>query len=129
MEEGCAVQQSNKFLSIEQFDELVKKWSNKNIKITKLEMDDVDEILMHLEKVAYENETPNIDGYEPIHNLQLNGEGMIQTENNDSQPLPSSLYEIPIENDTLYEFDGNSFLISTNRGTYKIECVDESPSK
>ena len=123
------MQQSDKFLSIEQFDELIKKWGNKHIKITKLEMDDVDEILMHLEKIAYENEIPTIDGYEPIHNLQLNGEGMIQTENNNAQPLPSSLYEIPIENDTLYEFDGNSFLISTNRGTYKIECVDKSPSK
>ena len=81
---------------------------------------------MKLEQVAYENEVPTIDGYEPVHTLQLNGEGTIQTENNMSAPLPSPLYEIPLENDTLYEFDGNRFIISTDRGVYKIEREDES---
>ena len=28
-----------------------------------------------LDKVTYKNETPTIDGYEPIHTLQLNGKG------------------------------------------------------
>ncbi len=118
------MEQRYKFLSIEQFNELLQKWSQAEIKISKLEMNDLDEIVMQLEKVSFKNETPTIDGYEPIHTLQLGGQGSIQTENNDSQPLPSSLYEIPLEDDTLYEFDGTTFLISTDRGVYKIERVN-----
>ncbi|MEI3614201.1 hypothetical protein [Pseudogracilibacillus sp. SO30301A] len=117
-----------KFLSIEQFNDLLKNWNNDQIKISKLEMNDLDEIVMQLEKVTYLNEAPTIDGYEPVHTLQLNGHGIIQTDNNDSQPLPSSIYEIPLENDTLYEFNGTTFLISTDRGVYKIERVDERSS-
>lgn len=118
--------QQYKFTSIEQFNDLLQQWNDQQIKITKLEMDDVDEITMNLEKITYENEMPTIDGYEPIHNLQLNGAGQIQTDNNNSAPLPSSLYEIPLQNDTLYEFDGETFIISTDRGTYKIERTDGS---
>lgn len=120
------LKQSYTFLSIEQFNDLLNKWNDSQIKITKLEINDLDEIVMHLEKITYENEIPTLDGYEPIHNLQLNGEGMIQTENNVSQPLPSSVYEIPIENDTLYEFNGTTFLISTSRGIYKINRLIEN---
>lgn len=120
------MEQQYTFLSIEQFNDLLTKWNDGKIKISKLEMDDLDEIVMQLEGVTYENEAPTIDGYEPIHTLQLNGQGTIQTENNFSEPLPSSLYEIPLENDTLYEFDGTTFLISTDRGVYKIERVHES---
>lgn len=115
---------SHTFLTIEQFNTLLNKWNDKQIKISKVEMDDLDEVVMQLEKIAYKNEIPTIDGYEPIYNLQLNGEGMIQSEHNPSQPLPSSQYDIPLENNSLYEFDGTKFIVSTNRGTYKIERVD-----
>lgn len=115
------LEQQYKFITIEQFNDLLKKWNDDKIKISKLEMDDLDQIVMQLEKVSYKNEIPTIDGYEPIHTLQLNGLGMIHTENDVSEPLPSSFYEIPIENDTLYEFDGITFIISTDRGVYKIE--------
>ena len=83
---------------------------------------------MQLEEVNYKNEAPTIDGYEPIHTLQLNGQQTIQTENNFSEPLPSTLYEYPLQNDALYEFDGTTLLISTVRGVYKIERVNESLS-
>ena len=43
-------------------------------------MDDLDEIVMQIERVTYNNEAPTIEGYEPIHTLQLNGLGSIQTE-------------------------------------------------
>lgn len=111
------------FLSIEQFNDLLQKWNDDKIKISKLELNDLDEIVMQLEKVTYVNEVPTIDGYEPIHTLQLNGSGSIHTKNNISEELPMSMYEIPLENDTLYEFDGTTFLISTDRGVYKIERV------
>ena len=120
------MKQQYQFLSIEQFNELLQNWNNDKVKISKLEIDDLDEIIMQLEEVSYKNEVPTIDGYEPVHSLQLNGQGMIETENDGSQPLPSSLYEIPLENDTLYEFDGTTFLISTDRGVYKIERLHQS---
>src|SRR5690625_1648844 len=111
------------FLSIEQFNDLLNEWSGNNIKISKLELDDLDETIMALEKITYVNEIPTIDGYEPVHTLQLNGTGIVQTENRVSQPLPSSIYEIPLEANTLYEYNGSTFLISTHRGAYKIELL------
>lgn len=69
---------------------------------------------MHLDKVTYVNEVPTIDGYEPIHTLQLIGTGSIETEHNMSVPLPTPMYEIALENDSLYEFDGKTFFINTN---------------
>jgi len=115
--------EEQQFLSIEQFNTLLNEWSGRNIKISKLELDDLDETTMALEGITYENEIPTIDGYEPVHTLQLNGIGIIQTENQVSQALPSSMYEIPLEDNSLYEFDGSIFLISTDRGVYKIELL------
>lgn len=113
----------HQFLSIEQFNELLQQWTNSKIKISKWELDDVDEVIMHLDKVTYVNEVPTIDGYEPIHTLQLNGTGSIETEQNMTVPLPTPMYEIALENDSLYEFDGSTFYINTSRATYKIEKV------
>jgi len=117
------VNQSSNFLTIEEFNDLLQQWNKDTVKISKVEINDYDEIIMQLQQISYENEVPTIDGYEPIHTLQLSGTGTIQTENNMSQPLPSSMYEIPLENNSLYEFDGETFIISTDRGVYKIERI------
>ncbi|WP_246202682.1 hypothetical protein [Virgibacillus doumboii] len=111
------------FLSIEEFNELLNQWSGQTIKITKFELDDLDETLMDLQHISYETNTRRLDDYEPMHELQLNGFGNMQTDANDPQPLPSQLYEIPLEDSSLYEFDGTRFLLSTSRGVYKIELV------
>lgn len=109
------------FLAIEQFNTYIQNWSNSKVKIMKLEMNDYDEVTMDLDSITYKNEILTIDGYEPIHTLQLNGTGTILTESSMSEPLPSPTYEIPIEKNTLYEFDGNTFIISTDRAVYKLE--------
>ncbi|WP_246206770.1 hypothetical protein [Virgibacillus ihumii] len=112
------------FLSIEEFNELLTQWNGQTIKISKLELDDLDETIVALDHISYAANTRRLDDYEPMHALQLNGTGNIQTDTaSASQVLPSSLYEIPIEDDSLYEFDGTRFLISTTRGVYKIELV------
>src|SRR5699024_11176819 len=73
--------------------------------------------------------TRRIDDYEAMHALQLNGSGKIHTDVNDLKPLPEALYEIPLEDSTLYEFDGETFLLSTDRGIYKIElAIEQAPS-
>lgn len=109
------------FLTIEQFNDLLKQWNGKNIKISKVEMDDYDETLMQLQNISYETNRGSIDDYEPIHSLKLIGDGKIQTDTGNYQDLPSSMYEIPLQDSTLYEFDGTEFLISTDRGVYKVK--------
>lgn len=108
-------------LTLEGFNDLLQKWSGKRLKIVKHESGDVDETLIDLSVVSYAKEPPSIDGYVPQYSLQLNGDGVIETMMNSYEALPSNLYEIPLEDDTLYEFDGTRFIISTSRGVYTIE--------
>ncbi|GAB3049632.1 hypothetical protein [Virgibacillus ainsalahensis] len=110
-----------RFLSIEEFNTLLNQWNGHPIKITKHEMDDIDETLMELEGLSYSTNTRSIDDYVPRHTLQLNGNGDIETTANTYEPLPSAIYEIPLGDTSLYEFDGSQFLISTERAVYKIE--------
>ncbi|QKY70788.1 hypothetical protein [Lentibacillus sp. CBA3610] len=110
------------FLTVEEFNDLLQQWSGETIKISKHELDDMDETLMTLEDITYEHNTRGrIDDYEPTHALHLNGTGTIETDTSEVQSLPSSVYEIPLEDSSLYEYDGHQFLLSTTRGVYKIE--------
>ncbi|WP_010531326.1 hypothetical protein [Lentibacillus jeotgali] len=109
------------FLTVEAFNDLLQQWNGKTIKISKHELDDLDETLMTLQGISYERNTRRLDDYEPMHALQLNGTGTVETDASNVQSLPSSVYEIPLEDNTLYEFDGKQFLLSTSRGVYKIE--------
>ncbi|GAA0437265.1 hypothetical protein GCM10008983_12570 [Lentibacillus halophilus] len=111
------------FLTIESFNKLLQQWSGDRIKISKHEQYDLDEILMTLQAISYERNTRRLDDYVPMHTLQLNGNGTMETDAREPQELPSSLYDIPLDDHSLYEFDGNQFLISTSRGVYKIERV------
>ncbi|MFD2043476.1 hypothetical protein ACFSTA_03700 [Ornithinibacillus salinisoli] len=115
-----------KFLSIEEFNDLLQQWNGQTVKVTKHEMDDLDQTVLHLRDVSYARNTRRIDDYEPMHSLHLNGDGDITTgvTNSTHQPLPTSMYEIPLQDDSLYEYDGQKFLISTDRGVYKIEVVE-----
>ncbi|MFC4558421.1 hypothetical protein ACFO3D_09370 [Virgibacillus kekensis] len=110
------------FLSIEEFNALLEQWSGKNVKITKHEMNDIDETVVALDEISYARNTRRIDDYQPMHELQLNGNGITDTLSSPAE-LPDSQYEIPLEDTSLYEFDGERFLISTDRAVYKIELV------
>lgn len=115
---------NHQFLSIEEFNALIQQLNGRSIKITKHEMDDVDQTVMNLRDVSYEQNTRRIDDYVPMHNLLLNGDGHIETlAAMSNQPLPSSVYEIPLQNNSLYEYDGEKFFITTERGVYKIELA------
>ncbi|RKQ35693.1 hypothetical protein [Oceanobacillus halophilus] len=111
------------FLSVEEFNELIRHWNGRKIKIVKHELDDFDETLMDLSAISYSKDTRRIDDYEPMYSLNLNGSGVIETTMNNYQSLPSELYEIPLEDSALYEFDGSRFIVSTSRGVYTIEVV------
>lgn len=114
------------FLSVEAFNDLLQQWSGQPITITKHEMEDVDEIRMQLQNVSYATNTRRIDGYVPMHALHLNGAGETQTSGANFHPLPDALYEIPLEDESLYEFDGKQFILSTERGVYKIELQNNN---
>lgn len=74
-----------------------------------------------LNLISYQKDTKRIDGYKPIHSLELHGVGIIQTDASQLQPLPKSFFEIPLEDSTLYHYDNAKFSILTHRGAYTIE--------
>lgn len=114
----------HQFLSVEEFNSRIQQWSGRTVKITKHEMDDVDQIMLNLQNISYDRNTRRIDDYVPMHSLQLIGEGHIETlASMSTQPLPSPNYEIPLQDSTMYEFDGERFFITTERGVYKIELA------
>lgn len=111
-------------LTVEQFNELIKQWNGKTIKITKQELGDQDTILMHLDGISYSKDTSRIDDYVPMHSVHFNGTGTTETTEQQVQPLPSSFYEIPLEDSTQYQFDQTQFSLVTQRGTYTIELCE-----
>ncbi|GAA0445224.1 MAG: hypothetical protein ACQEWU_20320 [Bacillota bacterium] len=115
---------ADQFLTIEQFNKLLKKWSGKRVKIAKQELHDYDETIMDLSKVSYETNTRRIDDYQPLHALQLNGMGEVENASNHFEELPTSMYEIPLEDTSLYQFDGSRFALVTDRAIYTIEIAD-----
>lgn len=110
---------NHQFLTIEQFNELINQWNGQNIKIEKMELDDKDEIHLLLTNVSYSTDTHRIDDYKARHALELNGPGEIRSDQG-YYPLPDSTYIIPLQDSSLYEFDGKQFLLTTDRGVYKI---------
>jgi hypothetical protein len=108
-------------LSIEEFNEKIKSWTGKNIKITKKELNDLDEMEMELQSISYTNNEQGIDDYVSEHSLVLSGEGQIENEENQMEPLPAPHYEIPLDDTSNYHFDGKLFNLKTERATYTIE--------
>ncbi|MBP2078780.1 hypothetical protein [Oceanobacillus polygoni] len=114
----------HEFLSVEEFNTFIQQWSGRTIKVTKHEMDDIDQTVLHLQSISYDQNLRRIDDYVPKHSLLLNGDGQIGTLTTMSNvPLPSSNYEIPLQDNSLYEFNGETFVITTDRGVYKIELA------
>lgn len=112
---------AGKSLSSKTFYERLNQWVGQNIKIFKEEIGDDDETLMALESITHVNHTVSGDDYIPAHTLQLNGSGAVENEDDQLEPLPKSEYEIPIEDSTTFQFDGDKFKLKTERGIYTIE--------
>lgn len=112
-------------LTNQAFNDRLKQWIGKNIKIFKHEAGDDDETFLVLQSITHADHPGTIDDYIPAHTLQLNGTGEVENEDNQLEPLPSSVYEIPIEPSTTYQFNGKQFTLSTNRGIYMIEQTKE----
>src|SRR5699024_4653817 len=82
-------------------------------------MDDLDETLLELEDISYAKGS-SIDDYIPKYALLLKGNGVVETTMNHYEKLPSEAFEIPLDEDTIYEFDGKRFFIKNQRGVYMI---------
>lgn len=108
-------------MTIEEFNEQLQQWKGKPIKITKKELDDIDEIFLQLDSVSYTNNPNRLDDYIPKHSLQLNGEGEIKNNENERAPLPAPVYEIVLDDNGEYTYDGTAFSLRTERAAYKIE--------
>lgn len=110
-------------LSIEEFNDQLQQWSGQKIRIVKEELDDLDETLLELEDVSYAKGS-SVDDYIPRYALLLKGTGVVGTTMNNYEELPFEAFEIPLEEDTIYEFDGRRFFISSSRGVYMIQQYD-----
>ncbi len=111
-------------LTVEEFNALLREWSGKRVKVEKHEVEDRDEALINLETVSYEKGS-SIDDYESQTALQLNGEGLIETTEDNFEKLPSDAFELPLEADAHYEFDGERLVMRTSRGDYVIELLGD----
>ncbi|MBP1970177.1 hypothetical protein J2Z83_002295 [Virgibacillus natechei] len=114
------------FISIDKFNTLIHQWNGYTIKITKHELDDRDQTVMELQNISYATNHQRLDDYQPMHVLLLDGRGETETTTNTFQPLPTPTYEIPIQDNSLYEFNGSRFIITTERAVYKIERTTNS---
>ncbi|MGX4670982.1 hypothetical protein JNUCC74_17675 [Cerasibacillus sp. JNUCC 74] len=112
------------FITIEQLNTLLKKWNGKRIKIAKQELDDYDEVFLDLSNISYATNKRRIDDYEPVYTLRLNGSGQIENAAHHYEPLPNPRYEIPLEDTSLYQFDGERFSLITDRAIYTIEVLN-----
>lgn len=108
------------FITIEQLHNLLNEWHGKPIQVEKLELHDQDIINIQLNGISYEKNTRKLDDYEATYTLKLNGVGHHVNDEQSIQPLPENVYEIPIEDTSLYEYNGRQFILSTDRGIYKI---------
>ncbi|MCZ0702644.1 hypothetical protein J2T56_000611 [Natronobacillus azotifigens] len=110
-------------LSVEEFNDRIRSWAGKKIKISKEEVADHDEAILSIKSISYETNTRRIDDYQPMHTLHLNGTGEVETTKQTYEELPLSSYEIPLEDSTLYQYNEEKFRLITDRGTYTIELV------
>jgi hypothetical protein len=111
------------FLTMEEVNEILREWSGKKVKIVKHELDDIDETLINLSKISYAKNDQRIDDYQSEYSLNLNGTGLIETTANNYEDLPNNSFEVPLEEDGLYEFDGDRIILSTTRGVYTLEIL------
>jgi len=100
----------------------LKAWDGSQVLISKEENGDRDQTIMKLDKISLADHGDTIDDYVSPLSLQLEGNGraiMSDTE----VPMPSSTYDIPI--DELYDahFDGMRLYMSTGRGSYTISRI------
>lgn len=106
-------------LDIEGLHAQFKEWCGNNIHIEKNELRDRDDIQMVLDSMTYDENTRKMDDYEATYTLRLNGSGNIRTERME-QELPDGVYDIPLESNATFKMQGNTLLLHTDRGMYKI---------
>ncbi len=111
-------------LTVEEFNQMVQEWIGKPLMITKKEIGDLDQLIMHVHDISYTKNTRKIDDYVPTYTLRLTGEGNIQTDHGDQVPIPDDQYDIQLDNDTVYEYGGEAFHLKTNRGSYTMKIAD-----
>ncbi|HET7580358.1 MAG TPA: hypothetical protein VFK33_13850 [Bacillales bacterium] len=100
----------------------LKTWDGRQVLISKEEKGDRDQTILKLEGVSIANHNDTIDDYISPVSLQLTGEGRAVMSDTDV-PMPSALYDIPI--DELYDahFDGMRLYMTTGRGSYTISRI------
>ena len=113
------------FLSMQDLDDRLKALKGSEIEVEKKEQQDLDIVHIALDDVRYDKDFHKFDEYESEYTLELHGVGTIETDVGNAVPLPSPVYEIALDVDTMreYEENDNELIISTERAAYKIRKV------
>lgn len=80
--------------------------------------------MIDLNDVTYAEGHKILNGYELRYAWNLNGSSEIEMEN-DCAEIPANVFEIPLEETALDECDGTRFILSTSRGVYTLELLDD----
>ena len=112
------------FLSMKDFNEQLQAMVEKRIEVIKTEQKDVDDVHILLERVDYDKDLDTLDEYEAENTIQLHGMGTIHNDDGEPEPLPSRVFEIPLDHNTMREHDGDELILSTERAVYKIKALD-----
>ncbi|MBB3114747.1 hypothetical protein FHS18_006905 [Paenibacillus phyllosphaerae] len=106
--------------TIDTLSDWLEEQTSRSLLIQKEEQGDLDQVMIHLNKIDYRPGTTNgNDDYTNSSALLLHGEGVVLTDA-EQPPLPGNVFEIPLEGLTKVEAEGTRALLQTERGTYHI---------
>ncbi|GGH75434.1 hypothetical protein JOD43_000524 [Pullulanibacillus pueri] len=99
----------------------LKAWEGSQILITKEEEGDIDQTVIDLHRLDFENYDNAFDDYLPQAALQLAGPG--QTLGETDSPLPYAQFDIPVDHLSEVQCSSEEIFIKTDRGTYMLSPI------
>ncbi|MFD2673126.1 hypothetical protein [Marinicrinis sediminis] len=121
-------------IPIAEMMEWSRQYSGKTVQISKYESEDLDHLILHLDKVTFTALDPHDeDSYLASHALYLHGYGMFDTHQSYVQtylphaPLPGQIYVIPLDEVHRCEIMPDHLYIQTARANYSIKPLRNMP--
>jgi hypothetical protein len=105
--------------NVEEIVNALKAWDDQQILISREENGNLDQTVITLNDISIDDHGETIDGYVSPVSLLLEGNGRAVMEDTDV-PMPSSTYDIPIDQVYDAHFDGIRLFVTTDRGSYTI---------
>ncbi|WP_270182509.1 hypothetical protein [Alkalihalobacillus sp. CinArs1] len=104
---------------VSRIQETLNDWVGGHLIIQKQENEDLDKVIMVLDRISLFHREETIDNYTPSSLLQLEGKGKIISEKNPVS-LPDANYEVQLEDLKEIDRSANELKITTERAHYVI---------